>query len=226
MRKSTKFILAMALVCFAIMAVNPTSVLANDAVELKILKKVKSIERIVKKGCKKSVPKTGQTTCYDETGTVIPCAGTGQDGDLQMGRQWPEPRFTDNGDGTVKDKLTGLIWLKDADRFGTRTWADALNDCNTLADDGMALTDDSLPGDWRLPNVRELESLRDFSQYTPCLSSGHPFDKVVYLVYYWSSTTLAYRPEYAWMVGMYHGDNGALSKSNLYHVWPVRGGYH
>ncbi|OGW13930.1 MAG: hypothetical protein A2035_03980, partial [Nitrospirae bacterium GWA2_42_11] len=49
------------------------------------------------------LPKTGQTTCYDNSGIIVACAGTGQDGDLQRGVAWPSPRFTDNGDGTVTD---------------------------------------------------------------------------------------------------------------------------
>ena len=64
-----------------------------------------------------SVPKTGQTKCYetDDLASEIPCGGTGQDGDLQRGFRWPTPRFTDNGNGTVTNNLTGnltgLIWL-------------------------------------------------------------------------------------------------------------------
>ena len=38
-----------------------------------------------------SLPRTGQTTCYDTSGTPIACAGTGQDGELQMGAAWPNP---------------------------------------------------------------------------------------------------------------------------------------
>ena len=64
------------------------------------------------------IPKTGQFLCYDNEGNVIDCAGTGQDGDLQMGRASPDPRFTDNGDGTVTDNLTGLIWLQEIDLLG------------------------------------------------------------------------------------------------------------
>ena len=60
------------------------------------------------------VPKTGQVTCYDAGGNVINCAGTGQDGELQKGVELPTPRFTDKGNGTVKDNLTGLTWLKNA----------------------------------------------------------------------------------------------------------------
>jgi hypothetical protein len=48
------------------------------------------------------VPQTGQTLCVDQSGSIN-CAGTGQDGDLQAGVALPQPRFTDNGDGTVTD---------------------------------------------------------------------------------------------------------------------------
>ena len=57
------------------------------------------------------VPQTGQTGCWDASGSPIGCAGTGQDGEYQYGVS-VDPRLTDNGDGTVSDKLTGLIWLK------------------------------------------------------------------------------------------------------------------
>ena len=64
------------------------------------------------------LPQTGQTTCWDKNGNVIPCAGTGQDGDIQAGVAWPNPRFTDNGDGTVTDNLTGLMWTQNANPAG------------------------------------------------------------------------------------------------------------
>lgn len=52
---------------------------------------------------------TGQTKCYDGDGVRIPCAGTGQDGEIQFGARL---RFRDNGDGTVTDLNTGLMWEK------------------------------------------------------------------------------------------------------------------
>ena len=55
------------------------------------------------------VPKTNQTQKYY----------TGDDGDLEKGMAWPSPRFTDNGNGTVTDKLTGLMWLKNANCIGS-----------------------------------------------------------------------------------------------------------
>jgi len=77
-----------------------------------------------KKGSPAPVPKTGQTLCYDPECIAlpcleVPCAGTGQDGELEKGVAWPVPRFADNGNGTVTDNLTGLIWLKNANCIGT-----------------------------------------------------------------------------------------------------------
>ena len=67
------------------------------------------------------VPKTGQTDPYGLIGT---------DGALQKGVAWPTPRFIDNLNGTVTDKLTGLTWLKNANAFGLKNWADALTTAN------------------------------------------------------------------------------------------------
>ncbi len=151
------------------------------------------------RSCVSVVPQTGQTECWDEDGKVIDCEGTGQDGDLQRGLPWPNPRFTDNDDGTVTDNLTQLIWLKNANCFGKRTWSEALNDCNTLADGDCGLTDGSVAGDWRLPNVRELNSLIHYGVYYPALpdtagtgqwSENNPFTGVQVLDY-WSGTTPA-----------------------------------
>src|SRR5262245_33206713 len=57
------------------------------------------------------VAKTGVTACFGAAGTAIPCAGTGQDGEFAAGTS-ASPRFTVVGDGTVKDKLTGLVWVQ------------------------------------------------------------------------------------------------------------------
>jgi hypothetical protein len=151
---------------------------------------------------------------------------------MRKGVAWPNPRFTDNGNGTVTDNLTGLIWLKDANAFGSRTWTNALTDCATLNNGEHGLTDGSVEGDWRLPNVQELQSLIDYGRYNPALcnaagtgqwTSGNPFTGVQ-SSYYWSSTTYAYSTAYAWYVylGAGHVYNGA--KGNTSCVWPVRAG--
>jgi hypothetical protein len=170
--------------------------------------------------CYAGVPKTGQTTSY----------ATGDDGDLQKGvvcPEPPEPRFTDNGDGTVTDNCTGLVWLKDANCFGLRAWVNALSDANGLASDACGLSDGSSPGDWHLPNIREIRSLIDYSQYAPALPSGHPFTGVQTTwpnVFYWSSTTAPESASTAWIVAWTNGYMDGGSKAASYYVWPVRGG--
>jgi hypothetical protein len=106
---------------------------------------------------------TGQTTPY----------AAGDDGDIQAGVPFPHPeRFTDKRDGTVKDNLTNLIWLKNANCFADVNWPQALTAANTLASGSCGLTAGSMAGDWRLPNAKELQSLIDFGFVTPALSNA------------------------------------------------------
>jgi hypothetical protein len=212
--------------CFAVMAFGSNNVFADEDIDL-VIKKLNQSRRILKNKVlpRLGVPKTGQTTSY----------ATDDDGDLQKGTPWPDPRFTDNGDGTVTDKLTDLIWLKNANRFGAITWADALNECNVLADDGGELTDGSVAGDWRLPNVRELQSLIHYAFMNPALSntagtgpwtSGDPFT-AVQMTLYWTSTAHVNNPTgAAWCVALNSGYLGTRGKSEnqFTPVWPVRGG--
>lgn len=159
--------------------------------------------------------------------------GIGDDAYLNKGVAWPNPRFTDNGDGTIKDNLTGLIWLKNANCFGGRTWYDALSDCNGLLNGSCGLSDGSSAGDWRLANRRELESLIDTNYLIPALcdtagteqwSEGDPFDNVQ-SYHYWSSTTYPTKTLQVWYVNLEDGGVGYASDSNSKAVWPVRGGH-
>lgn len=137
---------------------------------------------------------------------------------------WPTPRFIDNGDGTVLDNLTGLLWLKNANCFGRpRTWQEALDAANNVAASQCGLTDGSKAGDWRLPNVRELQSLLDFGKVAPALPSAHPFSRVA-RGFYWSSTTSTGSPLDAWGVVLIEGSTFSGAKFLTWYVWPVRDG--
>jgi len=171
------------------------------------------------------LPQTGQTTCYDSAGNVIACSGTGQDGDIQAGVSWPDPRFTDNGDGTITDSLTGLMWLKDAGCLGKRTWPDALdtvNDFNTHPSPYTCGGYTATHSDWTLPNINELESLINAEE--PDLTAwlnGQGFLNVQ--PGYWSSTTLASYANGAWFVMIAQpGDVYYSGKAFDGCVWPVR----
>lgn len=165
----------------------------------------------------RSLPKTGQTTCYDPSGTQINCAGTGQDGDIQAGISWPNPRFTDNGDQTMTDNLTGINWSKNAKPSTTTlTWEQSLDFIKTLNNQNYLGY-----SDWRLPNRLELESLQNKGQnvtYTWLNEQGF----LNATAGYWSSSNYANNQSGAWSVDLGLGGLGSGLKAGTYYVWPVR----
>jgi hypothetical protein len=137
----------------------------------------------------------------------------------------------DRRDGTVRDNLTGLTWLKNAGCFGQfRTWPQALTNANTLASPNCGLADGSHPGDWRLPNIHELLSLIDYSQADPALPAGHPSTNVIFQsgssIIYWTSTIQAATTLFAaqpWTVNLSDGRTFGFGLNNFPGaVWPVR----
>jgi hypothetical protein len=189
------------------------------------------------------VPKTGQSGCTKTTTGWSSCTcGTadcpfGQDGHLKEGVAWPNPRFTvhTNGtslltDDTVTDNLTGLMWTRNANH-GQLKWdaaggSPAIDYCSNLVLGGY--------DDWRLPNVRELQSLVHYGFERPpvpntagtgkCATDGDPFIDIQW-ERYWTST-LARQPYIlnAWYVNMDHGIVSHFDFAASYYVWPVRGG--
>lgn len=166
------------------------------------------------------LPKTGQTVCYDAAGNrLASCAGTGQDAERQLGVAIPSPRFIDNGNGTVTDNLTGLVWLRNAGCFLERTWDQAFADAAGLNSGECGLSDSSTAGQWRLPNVKELQTLLDISG-TTFEGTGSVFPDLQ--PSYWSSTSHATFPTSAWLT-MYDGRVvGAPKATGQFSVWPVR----
>lgn len=176
------------------------------------------------------VPKTGQTTCYDATGTSIPCIGSGQDGEHQAGVSWPIPRFSDDGNGTITDNLTGLIWASDAvsgisqDSSASGTtdsydWQRALDLISSLN------TDNYLGfNDWRLPNRVELASVVNYIEADTNLWFGQ-LGLPGGMSHYWSSGTAAFDFDKAWIVDSTGTINVFNKKEGPWgsHVWPVRG---
>jgi hypothetical protein len=163
---------------------------------------------------------TGQTTSY----------GTGDDGQYTIGTSSPEPRFIDNNDGTVKDLLTNLVWLKDANITNTATtWADAYNwisELNTSGTmNGTSCGDESNGGshqtDWRLPNRKEMISLLSMANCDPALPDGHPIENATTL-WYWTSSTYKLNTNNAWQISIGTGSISHGSKANTSNVWPVR----
>jgi hypothetical protein len=174
------------------------------------------------------VPQTGQTASFAPR----------DDGALEKGVALPNPRFTDNENGTITDNLTGLIWLKNANcPIGRRTWQGALDFVVGINDGTIDCGDTSNAGihqtDWRLPNVRELHSLVNFAFVNPAMSnaagtakgsSSDPFSNFQVEDGYWSSTTGAGNSLNARGVGFAFGDVFANVKGGMFFVTAVRGG--
>lgn len=137
----------------------------------------------------------------------------------------PASRFTDNGDGTVTDKVTALQWQRCSEgqawSSGTctgtataHTWQAALQLAEAASYAGKS--------EWRLPNIKELASIAEqachYPAIDPAVFPGTPPS------YFWSSSPYAGGTDYAWVVGFYNGDDGGDDKSNDRQVRLVRGG--
>lgn len=160
--------------------------------------------------------------------SMAPVAATGQstsytpndDGARQTGTPWPSPRFIDDG-VMVTDRLTGLMWMKNANIKGKLTFEDALKFCDSFSTGGF--------NDWRLPTINELDSLIHYGAFAPALTTSHPFMNVQN-AYYWSSTSFHDYYTHVFITSFHKGDASfesfgyTESPPQLHYVWPVRGG--
>src|SRR5713101_2482006 len=107
-------------------------------------------------------PATGQTVCWDSGGNLIPCDSSGEDGALRRGAPLS---YTDNGDGTITDNNTGLVWEKQSrdgsihDALNGYTWSEAFS-VHVATLNAMNFAGHS---DWRVPNVKELASIVNYN---------------------------------------------------------------
>lgn len=120
--------------------------------------------------------------------------------------------FTDNGDGTVTDNETNLVWQQGEGEV--MNWKAAIIHCEGLSLVGM--------NDWRLPNKRELFSLVDGSRFNPSIDITY-FPNV-YSENYCSSTTRSSNTSYGWCVSFLDGGVHINSKTSNSYVRCVRGG--
>ena len=170
------------------------------------------------------LPKTDQTISYQD----------GDDGAYQTGRPAPSlSHYQDNLDGTITDNATGLMWVKnpslcggstypntwasDLNKPNIMTWANAITNCEALDYAGH--------NDWRLPNIKELVSIVNFSRQIPAV------DPTIFTVAptyfdYWSSTTSSYDTSFVWAVEFCSGSMGGIKRDGEggCKVRPVRGG--
>ena len=143
-------------------------------------------------------------------------------------------RYCDNGDGTVTDTRTNLVWLKNANcsAMSPANWQTAMNNAAALANGICGLSDGSHAGYWRLPLIGEWQAMVDTRFSNPAVSNaagtgqwteGNAFSGVQSTVY-WSSSSGVNLPGSAWDVDLNSGGVGTVGKTGANDVWPVRGG--
>lgn len=140
-------------------------------------------------------------------------------------------RFKDNGDGTLLDKTTGLIWLKNANCAvffkddssikNSRPWHEARVAAFKLSDGFCGLSDKSKPGDWRLPEREELLGIARHPEDKDNWAAKEAFNDIQSF-YYWSSSIGDLYPDFAFYVSLTYGMDNYAFQLNSFHVLPVR----
>lgn len=111
--------------------------------------------------------------------------------------------FINNGDGTVTDTSTGLMWQQTTSSWGN--WATALAYCEDLTTGGYT--------DWRLPNIKELLTIFDLSRHDPAIDDT-VFSLTNTLQYSpYSSTTVPDSPSLVYYVSHITGEVSRASKT-------------
>lgn len=131
--------------------------------------------------------------------------------------------FTDNGDGTVRDQATNLVWQKCSQGLSgtscssgsatTATWASAVSYCTSLSLASKT---------WRLPNVNELRSIVDYTKTSSPTIDSTAFPATVAYIY-WTSTTNGVNIGAAWYVYFLEGYVASPNKTGSYYVRCVSG---
>jgi len=135
------------------------------------------------------LPDTGQTDDYTNT--------FGEDSDYTIN----PPSFTNNGDGTVTDENTGLMWQRQDDAT-QRVWSSSVSYCSDLTLAGYS--------DWRLPEVFELQNIVDYEEIRPTIDTS--YFPSTQSNRYWSSTSYVSDSSNAWIVNF---ESGLVTKYNL-----------
>ncbi|MBF0420262.1 MAG: DUF1566 domain-containing protein [Magnetococcales bacterium] len=136
------------------------------------------------------------------------------------------PRFIDNGDGTVTDITTKIIWMKNAHCWDAMSWTNAV--AQVTAFNNGSVTCPGFTGEqkeWRLPTIDEFRKIVEtfHPQHPPALPPTAPFTGVL-LRSYWSSSPAPARVPSAWSMNLANGFVSNNVKTSNYHVWLVKEG--
>jgi hypothetical protein len=117
-----------------------------------------------------------------------------------------ENRFFDNNTGTIYDRQTNLVWLKNPMAINPTSWLSASQLCSRLKHGDYLLNDHSYLGEWRLPSIHEFMTIIDYNMQEPALHEYFcncvppPLPGV-----YWTSNRLISFPNRSWCVDLFNG---------------------
>lgn len=137
-----------------------------------------------------------------------------------------EERFIDNQNGTITDRATNLMWIKNGwrpDFFSALTWPEAVTKCKIFEYAGYS--------DWRLPTIEEWKSVIDSENKNPALIEPNPFENIIVHMPYWSVTESSFNIKQtgdmkhlprAYVVMLYYGKFYHQGKDKRAFILPVR----
>jgi len=126
-------------------------------------------------------------------------------------------RFLDNGDGTVTDRHSGLMWIRNGwhrDFFAATTWEEALTRCEQFQAAGY--------GDWTLPTKAQWQSLLDDTIQAPAIVEPNPFKNVIIHMPYWAKDGPLRLLSRRYTTLLYAGTINHQQKDEMAFIWPVR----
>lgn len=126
-------------------------------------------------------------------------------------------RFVDNGDGTVTDRRSGLMWIQNGwrrDFFAAATWDEAITRCDQFQAAGYK--------DWTLPTKEQWQSLLDDSIQAPAIEEPNPFKNVIIHMPYWAKDGPVRLLSRRYTTLLYAGTINHQQKDEMAFIWPVR----
>ena len=163
------------------------------------------------------------TTTYTVAG--INPGGTGATANAEV-TVLPGKTYSDNGDGTVTDPTTGLQWMRcSMGQTWDGTTCTGTNTSIYTWDQANALTGTVTfagQSDWRVPNIRELQTIVDRSRYDPAVDTA-TFPETPWS-YFWSASASAYPTPTAWLLDFQYGGTINQYTSSGFAVRLVRSG--
>lgn len=144
--------------------------------------------------------------------------------DPNIKHDWEDSRYTVNGDGTILDKKTNLIWKQCTQGLSgatcatgtatTHNWQQALDLAEISTFAGFS--------DWRVPNIKELSSLVAYDRYGPAINIAIFPNTPTQASYFWSSSPL--NLDLAWLILTTDGRRSRNVRNENHYVRLVRGG--